>query len=49
MVALVRDRDDLLAEAEREQELGRVGHEADDAHPPTLRAIPRRLARTPCG
>jgi hypothetical protein len=28
----VRDRDDIIAEAEREQQLGRVGHEADDPH-----------------
>ena len=36
MVALVRDRDNLIAEAEREQQLGGVGDEADDPHPVTV-------------
>ena len=53
IVALVRHRDHLLAESEREQQLGGVGHEADDAHgedsrrpllpmPPVRRASPAR-------
>ena len=29
----MRDADDVVAEAEREQQLGGVGHEAHDAHP----------------
>ena len=33
VVALVRDRDKLIAEAEREEELGRMRDEADDPHP----------------
>ena len=32
VIALVRDADDVVAEPEREQQLGRVGHEADDPH-----------------
>ena len=32
MIALVRHADDLVAQAEREEELGGVGHEADDPH-----------------
>ncbi len=32
IVALVRDADHVVAEAEREQQLGGVGHEAHDAH-----------------
>jgi 4a-hydroxytetrahydrobiopterin dehydratase len=34
MVALVRHADDLVAEAEREEQLGGVGHEGDDPHDP---------------
>ena len=36
MVALVRDRDDLLAQIEREQQLRGVGNEAYDAHSVTV-------------
>src|SRR5687767_9483701 len=32
MVALVRHADDLVAEAEREEQLGRVRHEGHDPH-----------------
>ena len=32
VVALVGDADDLVAEAEREEQLGRVRHEGDDPH-----------------
>ena len=38
VVALVRHPHHLLAEAEREQQLGRVGDEAHDAHALTVRA-----------
>ena len=54
MVALVGDRDDLLAQIEREQQLGGVGNEAYDAHPVTVMPVPseneierRLLARAP--
>ncbi len=32
MIALVRHGDDLVAEAEGEEQLGRVGHQAHDPH-----------------
>ncbi len=32
IVALVRDGDDVIAEPEREEQFGRVRHEADDSH-----------------
>jgi hypothetical protein len=32
MVALVRHADDLVAESEREEQLGGVGNEGDDPH-----------------
>ena len=40
MVALVRDGDHLVAEAEREQGLGRRGDEAGDAHASTMAGSP---------
>ena len=42
MVALVRHRDHLLAEIEREEQLRGVGHEAYNAHSVTV--MPRRSA-----
>ena len=32
MIALVRHRDDIVAEPERKEQLGRMGHERDDPH-----------------
>ena len=40
MVALVGDRDDLIAQIERKQQLGGVGDEAYDAHPVTVMPVP---------
>ena len=45
VVALVRDADDLGAEAEREQQLGGVGDEADDPHALTVGRDARKLER----
>jgi 4a-hydroxytetrahydrobiopterin dehydratase len=36
MIALVCDRDNLIAQTEREQQLGGVRNEAHDAHPVTV-------------
>ena len=38
-VTLVRDRDNLATETEREQQLGGMGNEADDAHSQTVRQM----------
>jgi hypothetical protein len=32
MITLMRHRDDVVAEPEREEQLGRVRHERDDPH-----------------
>jgi len=41
MVALVRDRCYIRTKAEREQQLGGVGYEADDSHDQTVGATRR--------
>ena len=53
MVALVGHRDNMIAQTEREQQLGGVRNEAHDAHPVTVfplltnNEIQRRLAAGP--
>ena len=44
MIALVCDRDDLLAQIEREQQLRGMGNQAYDAHPVTVMPAPSETA-----
>ena len=44
MVALVGDRDDLIAQIERKQQFRGMGNEAYNAHSVTVMPVPSRIA-----